>query len=103
MDYRVTVTTEADQAETAAAVGRAMDIDVGGADSFIETDGKLQAQTWANRTFATMFQYLLANPAGLYQAVVADYEARWPDLAPPPVEAVEEFCQVTTLTVDPPL
>lgn len=99
-DYRVTVTAPVDLAETASAVGRAMDIDVGGADSFIESDGVLTAQTWANEEFAQMFQYLINSPTGLYMAVSSDYDSRWPDLTPPTFDEIEKFCKKATMTIE---
>jgi hypothetical protein len=102
-DYRVTVTVPVELATVASAVGRAMDIDVGGADSFVERDGQLVAQTWASAEFATMFEYLIASPAGLYQAVAADYATRWPELQAPDLPAIEAFCEAATMTIDPPL
>lgn len=102
-DYRVTVTVPLEQTATASAVGRAMDIDVGGADSFIERDGVLVAQTWASEAFAQMFAYLIANPAGLAMAVAADYESRWPELEPPSSEDIAAFCRSATMTIDSPL
>lgn len=102
-DYRVTVTVPLDQAATASAVGRAMDIDVGGADSFVERDGVLVAQTWASAEFAGMFDYLLANPPGLAQAVAADFATRWPLLAPPDLPGIVAFCQVASMTIEPEL
>ena len=102
-DYRVTVTVPVDHRDTASAIGRAMDIDVGGADSFIETDGVLTAQTWASEAFASMFQYLIASPQGLHMAVAADYESRWPELTPPDLPAIEAFCEAASMTIDPPL
>ena len=102
-DYRVTVTVPVDHRDTASAIGRAMDIDVGGAASFIETDGQLVAQTWASEAFASMFQYLIASPAGLHMAVAADYESRWPELELPDLPAIEAFCQAASMTIDPPL
>jgi len=103
MDYRVTVTVPLDQAATASAVGRAMDIDVGGADSFVERDGQLVAQTWASEAFASMFQYLLASPSGLHMAVAADYAERWPELEPPDLHDIKAFCQSASMAVEPPL
>lgn len=103
MDYRVTITCPVALADTASAVGRAMDIDVGGASSFIETEGLLVAQTWASEAFATMFQYLISNPTGLYMAVVSDYETRWPDLVAPTVQDIEAFCTTAKLTTEPTL
>lgn len=102
-EYRVTVTVPVDHRDTASAIGRAMDIDVGGVDSFIEADGRLMAQTWASEAFASMFAYLVASPGGLYQAVAADYESRWPELTPPDLPAIEDFCQAASMTIDPPL
>lgn len=102
-NYRVIVTCPAELAATASAVGRALDIDVGGADSFVEEGGMLVARTWASEAFASMFQYLLANPAGLCQAVAADFATRWPGLEPPDLPAVETFCQAATMTLLPPL
>lgn len=116
MDYRVTVTVPVEQAATASAVGRALDIDVGGADSFVpvydayDSQGRpvgqpasLQAQTWASEAFAQMFAYLIASPHGLYMAVSADYESRWPELTPPDLPAIEAFCQAACMTIKPPL
>lgn len=102
-DYRVTVIVPPELADTASAVGRAMDIDVGGADSFIEADGVLTASTWASEAFASMFQYLITSPAGLYQAVAADYESRWPGLTPPDLPAITAFCQAASMAIEPEL
>lgn len=103
MSYRATVTCPVELAATASAVGRAMDIDVGGADSFVERDGVLVAQTWASEAFAQMFAYLVASPQGLHMAVAADYEARWPEMAPPDLSEIETFCQAASMTIEPPL
>ncbi len=102
-DYRVTVTVPLELAATASAVGRAMDIDVGGADSFIERDGQLVAQTWASEAFASMFAYLIASPAGLHMAVAADFATRWPELEPPDLTGITAFCEAATMTIEPPL
>lgn len=101
-NYRVIVAVPTQLADTARAIGRAMDIDVGGSDSFVEEDGILVARTWASEAFARMFQYLLVNPAGLHMAVASDYETRWPELAPPDLPAIEVFCQAATMTILPP-
>lgn len=99
-NYRVTVTVPLEMAAAASAIGRAMDIDVGGADSFFERDGVLVAQTWANAAFAGMFQYLMGNPAGLFMAVSADYAARWAELDPPELSNIEAFCAAAKMTVE---
>lgn len=102
-DYRVTVTVPLELADVASAVGRAMDIDVGGADSFVERDGVLVAQTWSSEAFAQMFAYLIASPQGLHMAVAADHESRWPELEPPSGEYIAAFCSAATMTIEPPL
>lgn len=112
MSYRVTVTVPVELSAVASAVGRAMDVDVGGADSFVpvydahDSRGKpvgqptcMQAQTWASEAFALMFQYLIARPEALWQAVAADFEARWPDVPCPDLNAVQGFCASATLEV----
>jgi len=116
MSYRIVVTCPVELAAVASSVGRAMDVDVGGADSFVpvydayDSQGKpvgqpasLQAQTWASAAFATMFQYLLASPAGLHMAVAADYATRWPSLTPPRAEDIQRFCEATRMSIDPAL
>ena len=101
-DHLVTVSVPAELAATASAIGRAMDIDVGGADSFIERDGRLVAQTWASAEFTTMFEYLITRPEALYMAVSADYEARWAGLEPPNPLSVKAFCDAATIVVSSP-
>lgn len=114
MSYRVTVTVPLELATVASAVGRAMDVDIGGADSFVPVYAsydsygkpigdpiKLCAQTWASKEFAEMFQYFLASPVGLTLAVAADYEARWPELSPPTKESIVSFCAKAQLTIEP--
>lgn len=116
MSYRVTVSCPVELSAVASAVGRAMDVDVGGADSFVpvydayDSQGKpvgqptgLQAQTWASKDFASMFQYLLSNPTGLTLAIAADYAERWPELTPPTAEDIATFCSTAILTVVPPI
>jgi hypothetical protein len=111
-DCRVTVTCPVELAAVASAVGRAMDIDVGGADSFVpvyasyDSYGKpvgepieLCAQTWASQEFTEMFQYLIANPIGLYMAVSADYALRWGAMEPPDLPSIEAFCNAATLRI----
>lgn len=116
MSYRVTVTVPVELSAVASAVGRAMDVDVGGEHSFMpvyaehDDQGKpvgqptgLQAKTWASEAFAAMFAYLLGNPHGLHMAVAADYAARWPELEPPSSDDIAAFCSAATMTIDPPL
>ena len=99
-NYRVTVTCPVELAATVSAVGRAMDIDVGGADSFVEEGGMLVARTWANESFAGMFQYLLGNPDGLHLAIASDYASRWQELEPPSLPDVAAFCAAAKMTVE---
>lgn len=99
-DYRVVVTVAQEHAHAASSIGRAMDVDVGGADSFIAEGSMLVARVWASEAFASMFQYLIANPNGLYMAVASDYETRWPDLQPPTLQEIVQFCEAAELKVE---
>lgn len=98
-DHLVIIRVPVALSETASSVGRAMDSDIGGADSFLARDGHLVAQTWAAESFAAMFTYLLANPDGLFMAVAADYENRWPGLTPPTLQEIKDFCASAEMTI----
>lgn len=100
-NFRVTVSGVPSEMESvASAIGRSMDIDVGGADSFVKgEDGKLVAKTWANEEFANMFQYLFQNPEALHMAIVSDYEKRWQGLTPPSLEDIIQFCSVADMNI----
>ena len=93
-DSTFAITLPAALAEIAAKIGRAMDADVGGADSFqLSADGlTISTSTPCTSGFAEQAQYMLSHPEALFQAVAADYAARWADMTPPTLAECEAFC-----------
>ena len=93
-DSTLSISLPAELADIAAAVGRALDPDVGGADSFtLSEDGlTISTSTPCTSSFAQQAAYMLANPQALFAAVSQDYAARWADLVPPTLAECEAFC-----------
>ena len=93
-DSTFAITLPAALAEIAAKVGRAMDADVGGADSFtLSSDGlTISTSTPCTSEFAQQAAYMLGHPEALFAAVSQDYAARWADLVPPTLAECEAFC-----------
>ena len=101
-DHLVIVTVPASLGEVAAAVGRALDPDVGGAESFVpQPDGTLRAAAWSVREYAQALPYLLADPVVLHATVELDYRQRWSVLDPPCLSDIKEFCRVAKMAIDP--
>lgn len=101
----LTLTVPATLAAMASAIGRAMDPDVGGADSFrhpvtgyaddgtpVVDQATLTTTTACTPAFKAQALAMLADPALLYQACLADYAARWPGLTPPSLSDCQAFC-----------
>jgi len=80
--------------DIAAMIGRALDPDVGGADSFTLSSDELTISTSTPCTseFAQQAAYMLGHPEALHAAVSDDYAARWADLVPPTLAECEQFC-----------
>lgn len=80
--------------EIASRISRALDPDVGGADSFtLSSDGlTISTSTPCTSAFAQQAAYMLTHPEALFSAVSADYAARWADLVPPTLAECEQFC-----------
>ena len=106
-DHRIICIIPAPLNEIAAHVGRALDPDTGGAESFgiaLSKTGAAPATHYALDTpcdagFAAAAPWLLdANL--LHGSICRDYAARWPDVDTPTVEAVESFCDSCVLVVD---
>ena len=91
-----------------AAIGRSLDPDSGGADSFspmitgYQADGitpiygpNLQCSTLCDPTWLAEVQALMADTTGaaLFAAVSADYAARWATLTPPTQAQCQQFIQ----------
>lgn len=91
----LTITVPASLYDTACAIARALDPDVGGANSFgPQIDG---AKTYTTSTpctpeFASQVPLLLADPEALLALVAADYADRWPDLTAPTLDECNAFC-----------
>lgn len=84
----------AELAEIASKVGRAMDSDVGGEDSFsLSADGlTISTSAICTASYKEQADYLLAHPADLHAYCAQDYATRWPDLTPPTLAECERFC-----------
>ena len=106
----ITITVPAALYNVACAVARALDPDVGGADSFgprlrADDDGVEYAPDSYTTTtpcvpaFAAQALAMASNPAMLHYAVTADYATRWPDLTPPTLAECEDFCTGAVITV----
>ena len=95
-DYNeiISITLPADLAEIASKVGRAMDSDVGGADSFTLSADGLTISTTAlcTSSYKAQADYLLEHPADLHAYCTQDYAARWTEFDPPTLEECEAFC-----------
>jgi hypothetical protein len=91
-------------AQIAESIGRAMDPDSGGANSFVQDiashdaqgnpiyAGTISTSALCTPTFKAQADYMLAHPEALHAAVTADYAARWGDLAVPTLEDCQAFC-----------
>ena len=93
-DATLSISLPAALAPIAAAIGRALDPDVGGADSFrLSEDGiTISTSTPCTSHFLAQAAYMLSHPEALFAAVSADYAARWADLVPPTLAECEQFC-----------
>jgi hypothetical protein len=104
MSYTETFTLiiQPDLIDVGRAITRALDPDVGGAESWTplpadpaNPDSEITGYTVSTPCvpeFKAQAEAMLAAPALLHGAVSADYAARWPDLTPPTLEECEAFC-----------
>ena len=90
----ISITLPADLAEIASKVGRAMDSDVGGSESFsLSADGlTISTTALCAASYKQQADYLLEHPADLHAFVAQDYATRWPDLTAPTLAECEQFC-----------
>lgn len=106
-DHRIVCIIPAPLTEIAAHVGRALDPDTGGAQSFsiaLSANGKTPVTHYALDTlcdseFAQAAPWLLDGGL-LHGSICRDYALRWPDVDLPTVEAVTTFCADCVLVVD---
>lgn len=85
--------------EIGRSITRALDVDVGGAESWtpVRDDSgssivSYVADTPCTPEFKAQAEVMLADPALLHQAVAADYAVRWTDLTPPTLNDCQLFC-----------
>ena len=95
--HRLRITVPTTLADTAAAIGRAMDPDTGGDKSFTEIDGVLVCDTPCTEEFHDQAHAMLSDASLLHAAVSADYAARWADLTPPTLAECEAFVGAVVL------
>ena len=102
-DATLSITLPAALADIAAKIGRALDPDSGGEKSFVTSDDGLTISTSTPCTsgFAAQAQYMLSHPEALFQAVAADYAARWADMTPPTLAECVSFCAGVVLPPAP--
>jgi len=93
-DHTLTITLPASLLGVANNIARAMDPDIGGAETYklVEGSPTITMSTPCTAEFYTQAQYMMANPDALYAAVAADYATRWPDLPVPTLADCESFC-----------
>ena len=100
----VKITLPAGLADIAASIGRALDPDTGGDNSFgkdiasYDSEGlpvyanTISTSTPCTEEFYQQALYLLNHPEALYAVVSADYEARWAGMTPPTLDECVLFC-----------
>lgn len=110
---RLAITVPAALYDTACAVARALDPDVGGANSFgprhrLDEEGNptqpshYSTETPCTTAFATQAKTLMAAPQMLHAVVLADYATRWPDIAPPSLADMQAFAAMAVVTTSTP-
>ena len=95
--HTLTLSLPAAMLPIASAIARALDPDVGGYASWTDNGDTITTTTACTEAFAAQAQAMLADPALLHGAVVADYAARWADMTPPTLAECEQFCQEAML------
>ena len=92
-NHTFSITLSSDVAPIAAAIGRALDSDVGGDKSFVLSEDGLtiSTSTPCTEAFYLQAQAMLTDPAMLHAAVSQDYSTRWPDLTAPTLAECEQF------------
>ena len=108
-DSQITITLPASLADIASLIGRAMDTDTGGADSFsrdiasYDAEGEavyadtITCRTVCTSAFRERALAMLNDPAILHYACVVDYGIRWPDHTPPTMQQCVDFVAKATV------
>lgn len=88
----LTVTLPDTLAEIAAKIGRAIDTDRGGADSFTNMgDGTIVCRTPCKPHYKAALMSMVGNAAALHGFCVQDYATRWPEHFSPTLSECEQF------------
>jgi len=106
---QITMTLPLALANIAASIGRALDPDVGGAESFHRVvtgyqddetpvyGDTLVCSTLCTPEFRAQAEAMATQPELLLQACQADYAMRWPDLEPPSLADCQAFCSAVQI------
>lgn len=107
---KITMTLPLAMASIAASIGRALDPDVGGADSFRRVvtgyqddetpiyGDTLVCSTLCTPEFRAQAEAMATQPELLYQVCQADYAIRWPDFESPSLSDCQAFCDSVVIT-----
>lgn len=93
-DSTITITLPSSLLGVARSISRALDPDVGGANSWTVSEDTLAISTTTPCTsgFKAQATYMLTHPEALHAACAADYATRWADFTPPTLEECTLFC-----------
>lgn len=98
---RLIVSIQPDLLDIGRRITRALDVDVGGAESWtpVRFTGDPEAppdsyvaDTPCTPEFAAQATAMLQDPVMLHAVISADYASRWADLVPPTLAECEAFC-----------
>lgn len=93
--------------DIACSITKALDPDVGGANSWTPVYGEDEVitsyfvETPCTPTFKEQAEVMLHDPVMLHAVVSADYAARWADLFPPTLVECEVFCALAKVPTPP--
>lgn len=105
--HRLTIAAPVAMIDSANAIARSMDPDVGGDQSFASVratkDGAefVVCDVWVRYAFAWQANAMLESPALLHGACAQDYAARWPDLTAPTLGECEAFISESLIRIEP--
>lgn len=94
-DAQVTLSIPETIREIANKIGKAFDPDTGGEHTFDSEaiDGTITVTFPCVQEFAEALPFFAATPEALHASVTRDYEQRWPELTPPSLAEITQFCE----------
>jgi len=93
-DSQISITVPSTLKTIASKIGRGLDPDLGGADSFTNLgDGTINVTTPCTSAFKAQAEYMMDNPEILYETLLSDYAIRWKRFTPPTLEECKLFCE----------